>query len=125
MMRDHARHGLPHWCRRGSGGDWVRIPALGDLIGLAFLQVFGVGYCTIEQALHNTLPRQIMALLVVIKVIATSVTIGSGGAFIPSLLLGAMLGGCFGTVATFDMPVIHALGQRCKPCGAQGLTGCS
>ena len=90
------------------------------MIGFAYPQVFGVGYDTIEQALHNTMPLALMATLVVIKMIATSCTIGSGGSggvFAPSLFLGAMLGGSFGAVAHTWWPAITA------PSGAYALVG--
>ena len=99
-------------------------PVIGGLligaIGIYFPQIFGVGYHTIEHALHNTLPLQIMALLVVIKLAATSLTIGSGGSggvFAPSLFLGAMLGGSFGTAANALWPALTA------PPGAYALVG--
>ena len=99
-------------------------PVIGGLligtIGIYFPQIFGVGYDTIEHALHNTLPLQIMALLVVIKLAATSLTIGSGGSggvFAPSLFLGAMLGGSFGNAANALWPTLTA------PPGAYALVG--
>jgi len=52
-----------------------------------------------------------MLLLVVLKILATAVTIGSGGSggvFAPSLFIGAMLGGAFGTIANQLFPGITA-----------------
>jgi CIC family chloride channel protein len=80
-------------------------------IGLFFPQIFGVGYDTIEQVLHNGAPLHLMALLVLVKLLATSLTIGSGGSggvFAPSLFLGAMLGGSFGTAAHTLFPTVTA-----------------
>jgi CIC family chloride channel protein len=80
-------------------------------IGLVFPHIFGVGYGTIEQVLHNELPLRLMAILVVVKLLATSLTIGSGGSggvFAPSLFLGAMLGGSFGTVVHIVFPTVTA-----------------
>lgn len=78
--------------------------ALGGLlvgaISIELPQILGVGYTTISHALAGTLPALTMALLVVAKIIATSITIGSGGSggiFAPSLFLGAMVGGFLGT----------------------------
>ncbi len=80
-------------------------PAIGGLmlgaIGLFFPQIFGVGYETIEAALQNELVLGMLATLLIVKVVATSLTLGSGGSggvFAPSLFMGAMLGGAFGTV---------------------------
>ncbi len=76
-------------------------PALGGLcigiIGAVGLpHVYGVGYQFVSSALHGELPLTILLMLIVAKIIATSITIGSGGSggiFAPSLLLGAMVGG--------------------------------
>ncbi len=78
-------------------------PALGGLIlGLILLQwphVFGVGYGSINLSLTNDLPAMLLLTLVFVKILATSITIGSGGSggvFAPSLFIGAMTGGFFG-----------------------------
>ncbi|MBW2295133.1 MAG: chloride channel protein [Deltaproteobacteria bacterium] len=70
------------------------------VIAIELPQVFGVGYTTISAALAGTLPALTMALLILAKIAATSLTIGSGGSggiFAPSLFLGAMTGGFLGT----------------------------
>jgi CIC family chloride channel protein len=84
--------------------EWVK-PCLGGLlvgaIGIWLPNVFGVGYATIELALANSLPAALLGALLVAKIAATSITIGSGGSggvFAPSLFLGAMAGGCFGSL---------------------------
>ncbi len=80
-------------------------PAIGGLvvgvIGLVYPQVFGVGYKTIEQVLLSYFSFKLALILLFAKILATSVTLGSGGSggiFAPSLFIGAMLGGAFGTV---------------------------
>jgi len=85
---------IPEWSKAAVGGLLVGV------IGIAFPHVFGVGYTGISQALHGTLPAFTMGMLLVAKVAATSITIGSGGSggvFAPSLFLGAMTGGFLGT----------------------------
>jgi len=70
------------------------------VIALWFPNVFGVGYSTIGMALEGTLPAAMLGALLVAKIAATSITIGSGGSggiFAPSLFLGAMTGGFIGT----------------------------
>ncbi len=70
-------------------------------IGIWAPHVFGVGYEAINEALNGNLVWQFMLLLVVVKIVAVSITIGSGGSggiFAPSLFIGAMLGGAAGTV---------------------------
>jgi CIC family chloride channel protein len=91
-------------------------PAAGGLligtVGVAFPQIFGVGYDIITQALHNALSLRLMAVLVVAKMLATSLTLGSGGTggiLVPSLYLGAMLGGCFGTLVHALWPTVTAV----------------
>ncbi len=78
-------------------------PVIGGLgvgaIGLFAPQVFGVGYEAIETVLHNNTVLSTVGLLLLAKVLATSLTLGSGGSggvFAPSLFMGAMLGGGFG-----------------------------
>jgi CIC family chloride channel protein len=86
---------IPEYLRASLGGLCV------GLIGLSLPQVFGVGYETINQALIGQLPATLLGLLLVAKLAATAITIGSGGSggiFAPSLFLGATLGGLLGGV---------------------------
>ena len=86
-------------------------PVLGGiavgLIGLWQSDVFGVGYEGITGALLEQKTLEVMALLIVLKIAATSLTLGSGGSggvFAPSLFMGAMLGGAFGAVVHIVAP---------------------
>lgn len=90
-------------------------PILGGLgvglIALLFPQVMGVGYGTMNMALLEEMGGPLMATLVLAKILATSVTLGSGfsgGVFTPSLFLGAMVGGAFGTYAHALFPALSA-----------------
>jgi len=61
--------------------------------------VYGSGFAFIEEALHSKVPRLLLVVLVLFKLLATSFTLGSGnsgGVFAPSLFIGAMLGGALG-----------------------------
>jgi CIC family chloride channel protein len=81
------------------------------LIGLAFPYVLGNGYPTIDLVLMERLSLTTLFLLVLLKILATSITIGSGGAggtFAPSLFIGAVLGGFFGIVVHDLLPGITA-----------------
>ena len=92
---------LPEWSKATIGG------ALVGTMAISLPQVYGVGYTTISGALTGTLPLALMAVLVVAKILATSVTIGSGGSggvFAPSLFLGAMAGGVVGTLVEDYFP---------------------
>jgi CIC family chloride channel protein len=91
-------------------------PAVGGLgvglIGLYTLDVFGVGYETIERALHSEMTTAFMITLLVAKLFATSLTLGSGGSggvFAPSLFMGAVLGGGFGNFVHGWMPTLTAV----------------
>jgi CIC family chloride channel protein len=80
-------------------------------MGLVFPQVLGVGYGAIDMALMVKLSWWFMGLLVLFKILATSITIGSGGSggiFAPSLFLGAMAGGTFGTIVHYFFPSVAA-----------------
>ena len=96
--------------------DKIRIPdyvkgAIGGLIigtmGLYFPQIYGVGYDTMDTALTGELIWYIAFLLIFIKILATSLSLGSGGSggiFAPSLFLGAMLGAFYGGVVNYWFP---------------------
>jgi chloride channel protein, CIC family len=98
--------------------DAIRIPyfikpAIGGLllgvIGLYFPQIFGVGYPAIEKALNGQLGPMIVFGLISLKIIATSLTLGSGGSggvFAPSLFIGAMLGSSFGSFIHLILPEV-------------------
>ena len=83
--------------------DYLR-PALGGL-GVGLLAVFfpailSTGYGWLQQAMNGNLPLRIMGLLAGLKILATTLTVGSGGAggvFGPTLVIGGMLGGMAGT----------------------------
>ena len=81
-------------------------PAVGGLtvgiLGWFFPKVLGVGYNFVSQALNGEMLVRAMALLVLLKVIATATCYASGnagGIFGPSLFIGAMLGGAVGGIA--------------------------
>jgi len=95
----------PAWLITPVGG------ALVGVIGLFYPQAFGVGYESIEQALHGELALTLLATLLLCKLVATCVTLGaggSGGVFAPSLFLGAMTGGLLGTLAHQWFPGVTA-----------------
>ena len=86
----------------------------GLMLGVAslmFPQILGVGYGAIDLALMQQMAWWLLLVLVVVKILATSVTIGSGGSggiFAPSLFIGAMAGGFFGVVVHQLFPNITA-----------------
>jgi CIC family chloride channel protein len=95
---------LPKW------SEWMQPAAGGLAVGLMgwFVpDVLGVGYSHVSEALNGQMTLEIMALLVVLKVLATASCYGTGnagGIFGPALFIGAMLGGAVGTVAHQILP---------------------
>ncbi len=108
---------------------WKRSPSLkagvgglavGALGAFGSEHIFGVGHQGVELALSGTLTAGFMLFLVMLKILATSVTLGaggSGGVFAPALFIGAMAGGAFGQVANGLFPAWTA------PAGAYALVG--
>ncbi|MEE8416440.1 MAG: chloride channel protein, partial [Desulfobacterales bacterium] len=81
------------------------------MIGFFFPHVLGVGYGAIDLSLTQMISWWLMLLLIVLKMLSTSITIGSGGSggiFAPSLFLGAMAGGFFGSIVHAAFPEITA-----------------
>ncbi len=114
------RLALPEWTKAAMGGLGM------GLLGLWFVDLFGVGYgsgpsqSAIPSALAGDRPLQVLIALAGLKILATSVTIGSGGSggvFAPSLFIGAMLGGAFGDVVNRIWPGVTA------PSGAYAMVG--
>ena len=69
--------------------------------------VFGLGFSTIEGALQGQLSFGLLLALILLKPLATSLTLGSGnsgGVFAPALFMGAALGGAFGRVVEYLAP---------------------
>jgi CIC family chloride channel protein len=81
---------------------WVR-PALGGLLigamALAFPQILGSGHGGIMRVLHSGFDLPFLAGLIIAKIIASAVSIGSGfrgGLFSTSLFLGSLFGSFIG-----------------------------
>ena len=106
-----------------SGPEWLRPAVGGVVLGLLLLvlpQMYGVGYPVLGNAVDGRYAVAFLGLLLVGKMVATSLTIGiggSGGVFAPSLFIGAMLGAGFGQTAHTLAPGIAG------PVGAYGLIG--
>jgi chloride channel protein, CIC family len=88
-------------------------PALGGvlvgIIGMFLPQILGTSYGWLQIAIYKDyalLPLYLIGLVIVFKILATSLTIGSGGSagvFGPSMVIGGLLGAFIGTV-------VHTLG---------------
>ncbi|PLX47880.1 MAG: Cl- channel voltage-gated family protein [Desulfobulbaceae bacterium] len=102
QVRDH--------CRGVKISPFVK-PIIGAAVvgslGIFFPQVMGDGYFYIEKVLHGNGVLWVMVILVFLKIGATAITIGTGGAggvFAPALFIGAMIGGAFGLVCNLLFP---------------------
>ena len=105
---------IPHITKPAMGGLIVGI------IGFFLPQVFGYGYDTIAKLLNQEFILTTILLLLVFKIVAFVVTIGSGasgGIFSPSLFVGAALGAAYGWILNVPFPYITA------PIGAYALVG--
>jgi len=86
-------------------------PALGGLVigsvALASPQILGIGFDVVNDTMNDRLPWLLLLSLVFLKLGATSVTLssgGSGGVFVPSMFVGAMLGGVVGKAVAALFP---------------------
>jgi CIC family chloride channel protein len=96
---------MPDYYKTTIGGFFIGI------IGIFFPQIFGVGYEAIDQALLGKMAVWLLLGLVFLKILASSLTLGSGssgGIFAPSLFIGAMTGGFFGNILHNLFPRITA-----------------
>ena len=78
------------------------------LLALQFPHIIGVGYETTSQALAGEMLFYEAVVFAILKLIAVAITLGGrmgGGIFTPSLMLGALGGLAFGTIATGIFPL--------------------
>jgi CIC family chloride channel protein len=100
-LRMRAVRALPVWLQPGIGGLVTGALATVALGWLHTRGVTGGGYETLTVALSGGLALRVMLVLCAMKVVATVCsysTGGAGGIFAPSLFIGGMLGGVFGTI---------------------------
>ena len=99
-----------HFLRLPVRTQWIQPVAGGLLVGVlgCFVpEVLGVGYGYVSKALNGQMLLGMMALLVLLKLVATATCYASGnagGIFGPSLFIGAMLGGALGSGAHMLLP---------------------
>ncbi len=95
----------PHLANMGSvSGNEARLgmPLINNIP-----HIFGSGFEFLDQVLQGQASFWLLALLIILKPLATSFTLGSGnsgGVLAPSLFTGAMLGGTFGYLARVMYP---------------------
>jgi len=96
---------LPRWTQ------YLQPALAGFLVGLiGFLgapQIMGAGYGAMDEAMHGQYAWKFLAILAVLKILATTVSFVSGtpgGMFAPTLFIGAMLGGAVGDIERILFP---------------------
>ena len=96
------------------GPRWIKPAVAGLILGavaLEFPHVLGVGYETTDAAIAEQFPLQMLAILLVLKLVVTSMCLGAGfggGVFSPSLVMGALAGGLVGGLATLAAPELSS-----------------
>lgn len=108
------KRGYPSFLNPMFGGLLVGV------IGLVVPQVFGDGHSVIDSALLSRMSWWLLGVLLLAKIAATSLTLGSGGSggvFAPSLFIGAMAGGMLGHL------VAPIMGRYAGPPGGYALVG--
>lgn len=93
MEETYDKWSFPEYLKPVTGGFLIA------LMGVVFPHVYGVGYESINGALHGQWPFWILIAMIFMKILASSITLGSGGSggvFAPSLFIGAATGGAVG-----------------------------
>lgn len=99
------RFKIPSYLKATIGGILVGV------IALLFPEIMGVGYDSINMALNGNFIWHLALILVFVKILATSITLGSGGSggiFAPSLFMGATVGVAYGILVNMFFPDISA-----------------
>lgn len=103
------RLGLPNWLKPAIGGLLV------GLMGLAVPQALHMGYGWVQLAMAGptllALPLWVVLVLPAAKILATSLSIGSGGSggiFGPGMVIGGMLGAAFWRLGSGVLPMMPA-----------------
>jgi CIC family chloride channel protein len=98
--------------------------AVVGLMSIAWPGVTGNGYEIINRVLDGSLGAKAMLILLAAKALSTSFSVGSGtpgGAFTPSLFLGAALGGALGDALRLALPAQANAPGACALVGMAAL----
>lgn len=110
--------GAPRWLRPALGG-----AAVGGL-ALLYPQVLSSGHGGLDQLLETPLPWRELALLLLCKVAASAISIGSGfrgGLFFASVFIGALFGALFADLVQLHWPWLSPDPQACALIGMASM----
>jgi len=130
-------YGFEDFFEKRIGGSYYRQHMLGMLVvgimmhlllvAFGHYYIEGVGYATIQDVLSGVhLPLYLLILLFVLKLLAVSLTLGSGasgGIFSPALYLGATLGAAYGIILGLLFPGFEISPPAFAVAGMAGVVG--
>src|SRR5262249_9369134 len=107
-------------------------PAVGGLVvgalAFAFPQVLSSGHGALQTTLYELLgtpiPLRQMAIVLVLKPVATAISVGRGfrgGLFFATLFMGALTGGLFAGLANMEFPALQLDPQAYALVGMSGM----
>jgi CIC family chloride channel protein len=85
---------------------------LTGLIGYFVPNILGAGYFIIDQAIQSDIGINMLLIILIAKIFATSFTIGSGGSagtFAPTMVIGAVTGAFVGVILNRYFPILAPL----------------
>jgi CIC family chloride channel protein len=97
------------------------------MVTLGHYYIEGVGYSTVQDVLTGHVSQlYLLLLLFILKLFATSLSLGSGasgGIFSPSLFMGATLGGVYGIIVHHLFPGLNVTPPAFAVAGMAGMVG--
>ncbi len=106
---------------------YVVMPLGGLIVGAISVfvpQVWGNGYSTVGEILRGDLAGQLLAVVLIAKVLSTAATVGSGavgGVFTPTLFVGAAIGAVAGGALHTLLPTVVSSGSAYALVGMGGF----
>ncbi|MEJ2655994.1 MAG: chloride channel protein [Desulfobacterales bacterium] len=125
FFEEHVRWG--YYARHAMGMFVIGVIMYVMMVYFGHYYIQGVGYATIQDVLIASLSQPLLLLaLFVLKLFATSMTLGSGasgGIFSPTLFMGCTLGGAYGVFINQLFPSINVYPPAFAVAGMAGMVG--
>ncbi|MGD9948580.1 MAG: chloride channel protein [Desulfobulbus sp.] len=125
LFSGYSKH-HPYLCHAG-GMLAVGVLMYGIMLVTGHYYIDGVGYSAIQDALSGQMQAMgLMVALFAVKLLATCLTLGSGGSggiFSPALFLGATAGGAFGVLCQHLLPGMAISPAAFAVAGMAGMVG--